>query len=211
MTLGGVAMIAIMALSRAPSPSSATAEEPRSLTAVQIEPVRAGDRGRVLAPTIDDMAAAGLTRPEELGAQALSLISYPWQDLGYELRFLPAKEGLRGLTYPYEQRIEIYVRPSDTPESLAHVVAHEVGHVIDVVLNSGESRVRWLTARGLDADYRWWPTSGESDFATGAGDFAECFAVWQVDAPSYSEIDATCADDLGLLRELATASRASAP
>lgn len=187
MALGGVAAIVIMALSQAPSLSFATAEELRPPTAV----------GQAL----------DASSPESLGAQALALITYPWQDLGYEVAFLPAKEGLRGLTYPYEKRIEIYVRPSDTPETLAHVVAHEVGHVVDVVLNTGTRRVRWLHARGLPADYRWWPASGESDFATGAGDFAECFAVWQVAARSLSEIDSRCADDLALLRELADPSR----
>lgn len=201
MAFGGIAMIAIMGLFRAPSPSSAAAEEPSSLTAVQVEPMRPGSKGRIVpAHLVGELRPSS---PELKGAAALQLIDYPWEDLGYELAFLPAVEGLRGLTYPYEQRIEIYVRPNDTPESLAHVVAHEIGHVVDVVLNSGERRVRWLEARGLAADYRWWPASGQSDFATGAGDFAECFAVWQVDAPSYSEINADCSNDLELLESLA--------
>lgn len=209
MALGGVALVAIIAIQRAPSPSSAAADEPRSLTAVQPATVRPGTEGRLLQTP--GQTGAMSSAPTVVGERALDLITYPWRDLGYDLAFLPAREGLRGLTYPYERRIEIYVRPSDTPQTLAHVVAHEIGHVIDVVLNSGESRVRWLQARGLDADYRWWPASGQADFATGAGDFAECFAVWQVAAPSYSEIDTNCADDLDLLEELAAAPRKPTP
>jgi len=207
--MGGVALIALFALARTPSPSSASAEEPNALTAVEVEPVRPGDKGRLAG--LHPVADPALSSPQLKGAAALQLISYPWQDLDYDLVFLPAVDNLRGLTYPYERRIEIYVRAGDTPESLAHVVAHEIGHAVDVSLNSGPRRIQWLEARGLDADYRWWPASGRSDFATGAGDFAECFAVWQVNARSYSEIDTDCSDDLDLLQSLALPGRSANP
>jgi len=213
MALGGIVMLALFALAGAPNPSSASADGPSSLTAVVVESTRPAAKGRLVMPDRPELPVADpvLSSPQRKGAAALQLISYPWQDLDYDLVFLPAADGLRGLTFPYERRIEIYVRSSDTPQSLAHVVAHEIGHAVDVSLNSGPGRVQWLQARGLEADYRWWPESGQSDFATGAGDFAECFAVWQVDARSYSEIDADCADDLDLLQALAMPEPSTAP
>ncbi len=62
---------------------------------------------------------------------------------------------------------------------LAHVVAHELGHAVDVSLNTGDDRNTWATARGI-AGVQWWPGDGVTDFSTGAGDFAEAFAVWQI-------------------------------
>lgn len=127
-----------------------------------------------------------LTRPQtrDVAARALGLIAFDWQVglPGWELRFLDGRSGFRGLTYPESRVIEVFVRNSDTPESLAHVVAHELGHAIDVTrLDDGE-RSRWAATRGFGARVGWWVPSGGSDFGSGAGDFAESFAWWQAGA-----------------------------
>jgi hypothetical protein len=112
-------------------------------------------------------------------ARALGLVDYDWQRRlpGWQLRFLPGRSGVRGLTYPDARVIEVFVRDSDSPESLAHVVAHELGHAVDVThLDDGE-RAAWRSARGIDPRRPWFPgASGASDFSSGAGDFAESFA-----------------------------------
>ena len=98
------------------------------------------------------------------------------------------REGLRALTYPHEQRIEVFVRRDDTTESLHRVLAHEFGHVIDVELNSsGRSRSMGssTTTRRVG---RWWPGESAPDFATGAGDFAEAFAVLETGVRSQSSV-----------------------
>jgi len=65
------------------------------------------------------------------------------------------------------------------------VIAHEIGHAVDVSLNSGDDRRKWLDARGIP-DAPWWPgEGGVNDFKSGAGDFAEGFAAWQVGTGSY--------------------------
>ncbi len=63
---------------------------------------------------------------------------------------------------------------------------------------------RWLDLRGIDSA-PWWPDNRAADFATGAGDFAESFAAWQVgDASFRSELGEPPSDaELLLLEQLA--------
>ncbi len=126
------------------------------------------------------------TDPQTRGEAALARISYPWQQLlpGWTIEFLPEKSGLFGLTLVPEKRIEVYVRDTQTEELLAHVIAHELGHAVDVTLNNGPDRRAWAEARGTGSS-PWWPGNGTSDFSTGAGDFAESFAAWQVGSGSF--------------------------
>jgi len=164
------------------------------------------DEARALSPS----GAVALDDPIDLpehvavGQAALSEISYPWEQLlpGWEIEFLPGQDGLFGLTLVPEQRIEIYVRSEQAPRMVAHVVAHELGHAIDVSLNDGADRRRWSELRGLDAP--WWPESGATDFSTGAGDFAESFAAWQVGPAGFRSTLADPPDgaEIELLAEL---------
>lgn len=119
------------------------------------------------------------------GQAALATISYPWQELltDWTVVFLPEEPGLYGLTKVPDRRIEIYVRDDQSIGLLAHVVAHEIGHAVDVTFNTGPDRRLWEETRGLTAP--WWPDSGATDFRTGAGDFAESFASWQVGDGSF--------------------------
>lgn len=122
-----------------------------------------------------------LSHEEAVGRAALAEISYPWRVLlsDWTIEFLPARDGLYGLTLVPDRRIEIYVRDDQSHEAVAHVIAHELGHAIDVTLNSGPDRRLWEQARGIGSA-PWWPDSGATDFETGAGDFAESFAAWQM-------------------------------
>jgi len=132
-------------------------------------------------PVGSDLDDEALGDEERAGRLALAEIGYPWEELlpEWTIEFRPEEDGLYGLTLVPEKRIEIYVRPDQSPRLLAHVVAHELGHAVDVSLNDGPDRRRWEEQRGLGSD-PWWPGSGATDFSTGAGDFAESFAAWQV-------------------------------
>lgn len=158
-----------------------------------------------LADTATDDPTEQPTGVQARGEAALATISYPWRQLLPEWRidFLPEKSGLYGLTMVPEERIEIYVRDGQSTELLAHVIAHELGHAVDVSLNDGPDRRRWEEARGL-SPAPWWPGSGATDFSTGAGDFAESFAAWQVGDLSFrSELgDAPTTAQIELLAEL---------
>ena len=140
-----------------------------------------------------------------LGEQALQRVSFDWRAAfpTWDVQFLGPRNGIRALTYPGERRIEIFVRSSDTAATLHRVFAHELGHVIDVERNSDEDRARWLEQRGLAESTRWWPNAEAPDFATGAGDFAEAFAVWETGVTTRSTLAGQpTRADLDLLREL---------
>ncbi len=127
-----------------------------------------------------------LNDPESRGQAALALISYPWQELlpEWTIEFLPETRGLYGLTLVSDKHIEVYVRDNQDLGLLAHVIAHELGHAVDVTMNNGSDRRRWEDSRGIDSE-PWWPGNGDTDFSTGAGDFAEAFAAWQVGDHSF--------------------------
>src|SRR5262249_55969779 len=69
-------------------------------------------------------ASSALRRPQS----ALMLITIPWQELGYEIVFMPPQAGYRAMTFPAKHRIEIYARPQDDLDMLAYDIAHELGH-----------------------------------------------------------------------------------
>jgi hypothetical protein len=48
----------------------------------------------------------------------LSLIRYPWQDLGYDIIFMGARPGYRAMTLTAKRRIEIYVRQGEGDRSI---------------------------------------------------------------------------------------------
>ena len=139
----------------------------------------------VAPPQTTAPPAAQPTSVDARGQAALASISYPWEAKlpGWQIRFHSGISGAYGYTLTNESIIDIYVRDGQSDELLAHVVAHEIGHAVDVTLNDSADRDRWQAVRGLDT--QWWPDNRASDFATGAGDFAESFAAWQVGPASF--------------------------
>ena len=146
------------------------------------------------------------TAPMSLGAQALERVTFDWRTPfpTWQVEFRGARDGIRALTYPAERRIEVFIRPTDTAITLHRVFAHELGHVIDVEMNSDRDRDRWLDQRAIPRATPWWPTAESPDFATGAGDFAEAFAVWETGVSTRSTVgDQPDSADVELLIELA--------
>ena len=155
------------------------------------------------AQTPTSVAAIDIT-PQSMGAAAEALLPFDWQAAlpGWTITYSGPDSGFRGLTYPYDKHIEMFVRPGDTPQSLAGILAHELGHAIDVTHFDDGDRNDWRDARGIE-DTQWWPDAYASDFQTGAGDFAEAFAYWAVQDPSSSQIAGTpSADQLAVVEKL---------
>lgn len=187
------------------SDESAAAEAPATTTAAHPAPAETTAGDTEATSIQEDPTESANEDVEARGHAALATISYPWQQLlpEWSISFHPEKSGLYGLTMVPERKIEIYVRESQTVDLLAHVIAHELGHAVDVSLNDGPDRRRWEHARGLDSA-PWWPGSGATDFSTGAGDFAESFAAWQVGDESFQSKlgDAPTVEQIELLAEL---------
>ena len=170
--------------------------EPTSVPPVEPDPTATAGPAGLRSPlgglrVASDRAAAGIE------FEALALIEYDWEDRlpGWRIAFTTGRDDVRGLTYSAQRRIEVYVRDDDTTWDIARVVAHELGHAVDLTHGSDSAREAWRAQRSLDEDTPWWPGSGTADFATGAGDFAECFASWQVGSNSLSQVGGPCTED----------------
>ena len=131
-----------------------------------------------------------------LGAEAEALLPFDWEAIlpGWEINYLGSDDRFRGLTYPYDKSIDMFVRDSDTAESLAGILAHELAHAIDVEHFGDGERNDWRDARDLGGA-PWWPDAYAGDFATGAGDFAESFAYWALGDNSSSELGGNPTDE----------------
>ena len=123
---------------------------------------------------------------------ALSLIHFPWQQLQYEIVFMAPRQGFRAMTVPGRHRIEIYARAEDDSRLIAYDIAHELGHVIDLTYNTGETRKKWMQVRGIDPATAWFGCDRCSDYNTPSGDFAEIFVV-HVRERFEAEVGATAA------------------
>jgi len=103
----------------------------------------------VAAPT---GSTASLT-PDQMGAQALALVRYPWQSIpGYTIQFQPISAapspGFYGnTTFTWGQTggtSVLYVYPGETVERLAGITAFEIAHEVDAAAvqpQGGESQI----------------------------------------------------------------------
>lgn len=181
-----------------------------------------GDGEVPVAPGSVDLGVAGpptsATRPPEpppaavdlpprhelLGQVALDGLAIDLQREvpGWTVVFLPGRDGLRGLTLPDQRRVEVYVRESDDVGGVARVLAHELGHVLDISRNDPADRQAWRDARGLGPGVPWWPEGTTYDFDTGSGDFAEAFATCAAGSSSVSAFGPVTVEQLELLGSL---------
>jgi virginiamycin B lyase len=160
------------------------APEPAERTATPAEPAPTARGTGDAAPADPQRRPPAATAPRatrtpsvaKLGQRALALVRYPWRRLGYRIVFARARPGLRAQTNTARRTIVIYVRTTDMPERIAHDIAHELGHAYDARFLRPRNRHAYLVLRGRPRA-AWWPTAAGSDYASGAGDFAEVFAL----------------------------------
>ena len=123
---------------------------------------------------------AELTR---IGANALTLVGYDPSSLGYRVQFEPGRTGVRAQADRSSQTISVYLRRGDLPHVVAHDIAHELGHAYDRERMSDAERRAYLSRRGVTSA-TWLPAT-DSDYAVGAGDFAEVFALCHSASPDF--------------------------
>lgn len=134
---------------------------------------------------IPGVPAAADDRPAQIGNAALDQLSYPWQDLDWDIVFLPGRPGYLGLAIGPERRLEIYVRPHHSVTDVAHTLAHELGHAVDLTYGTEYRRSEYRRMRELSPDADWFGCDSCSDYATPAGDFAEVFEYWLLGGGDY--------------------------
>ena len=122
-----------------------------------------------------------------IGADAEAMISYDWaaQLPGWTVKYQDDSAGYKGLTHLPTKTITLYVDAGADAADVAGILAHELGHALDVTHLNDDERVEYLEAR--DMPMTWWVEDGVSDFHSGAGDFAEAVAALWVDSPSHAE------------------------
>lgn len=178
-------------ISRVASTAVATTSSSTAQAEVQaeVETATATVSSATIEVAADVIATTAIRTPETMGAEAEALLPFDWETIlpGWTIEYRGPDTEFRGLTYPYDKSIELFVRSDDTANSLAGILAHELGHAIDVTHLSDGERSDWRDTRSIE-DHQWWPDAYASDFETGAGDFAEAFAYWAVQDPSSSQI-----------------------
>ena len=117
--------------------------------------------------------------------RAAALVDVSAAKLGYRVVLAPRLDPLlRGLTDTGKHTITLYLARGDAPHRTAHDLAHEIGHAWDAEHMTTASRRAYLARRGVPKA-AWWPSSGRSDYAVGAGDFAEVFALCHAASPDF--------------------------
>jgi streptogramin lyase len=116
--------------------------------------------------------------------RALALVSFPWQTLSYRIRFAAPVDGVRAQTDTTAHTIVVFLRPDDPPQRVAHDIAHELGHAYDAARLTDADRAEYLRRRGVP-DAPWFPAAPGADYDTGAGDFAEVFALCYAPSPEF--------------------------
>jgi len=141
--------------------------------------------GEPPAPQPQRLSAPDAAAARAVVAQAQRLVSVTPQELGYRLRVAGPVAGLRGNTDNATRTITLFVAPTDAPHVVAHDLAHEIGHALDATRLTAAQRAAYLRGRGVPAA-PWLPGAREvSDYRTGAGDFAEVFALCHAASPVY--------------------------
>jgi hypothetical protein len=141
--------------------------------------------------------------PAERGAAALALIAYPWPRTGFSIEFSGPRDSHYGLTNVPARKISIFVRLEQTTSELARVIAHEIGHAVDVAFTDESERATYRRLRGLGNVY-WYPACpGCADYNTPVGDFAEVFAYWLL-GPGTFRSTAAPPPNAAQLKELAS-------
>ncbi len=130
--------------------------------------------------------------------RAVALVDDP-RRFGYRLVLAPARRDMRGRVDPRARTITLFVDPHDATHRIAHDLAHELGHAYDLAHMTKADRAAYLRRRGVPGA-AWWPSAESADYAVGAGDFAETFALCHAASPEFrSRLAAQPADPCGML------------
>jgi hypothetical protein len=177
-TLSSLVLVVVVFLAMSPDRAVGAQGKTKARSQVRSQAskqVVIGKAQSIAAPFVIRSSSAAL---DARGRAALELLRFDYEDAfpGWTISFLPGRQRLLGLTLVGERQVEIYIRKDRPVEGIAHDIAHEFGHIVDVTYNNDQIRSRYLKARGLSAETPWWACNSCRDLEVGAGDFAEVFA-----------------------------------
>jgi hypothetical protein len=151
------------------------------------------------APAPARLSPADVAAARALVRQAERLVTVSPRALGYRVRIAGPRPDVRAQTDTAAHTITLFVSPADAPHRVAHDLGHELGHAFDAARLSAAQRAAYLRARGAPGA-AWWPGRTVSDYRSGAGDFAEVFALCHAASPEFrSRLAPRPRDPCGLL------------
>jgi hypothetical protein len=163
--------------------------------------------GAAAAPRPAALTPAARAAARAVVARARTLVAVTPAQLGYRLRVAGPVAGLRGRTDTRARTITLYVAPGDAPSAVAHDLGHELGHAFDAARLTDAERAAYLRARGVPGA-AWFPGGRRSDYRSGAGDFAEVFALCHAASTVYrSRLAPRPQDPCGVLPKRARAAK----
>ncbi len=140
--------------STAPTPTTtATTAAPTPTTTATTAPAAIPAAAPATPATTPPAPAPAALTPAQMGAEALTLVRYPWQRIpGYTIQFLPIADapspGFYGnTTFTWGQAggtSVLYVYAGETVQRLAAITAFEIGHEVDasaVEPQGGEAQI----------------------------------------------------------------------
>lgn len=96
---------------------------------------------------------------------------------GWQVAFLPPDPHALGRTRPSIRTIELYPRRGYTTRVMAWVLAHELGHRLDLAYLTDPSRARWRHLRGFEPSSPWFDlVTDPLDSSVPSEDWADAIA-----------------------------------
>ncbi len=137
--------------------------------------------------------------PAEIGAAAEASVAFDFRSAlpGWSIGFADEHPDFLGVTRSDDKSIIVHVKPDATAGEVAEVLMHEVGHALDLERLNDSQRAEWIELRDMPST--WWPGNGLSDFAVGAGDFAEAVSALTTGSPSSSVYGEFTAEQLAFV------------
>jgi len=138
----------------------------------------------------------------DIGQAAEATIDYDFRAAlpGWRFVFADDHPDFLGVTRSDDKSITVHVEPDATPDIVASVLMHEVGHALDLERMNDTDRAAWIELRDMPSV--WWPGNGLSDFSVGAGDFAEAVSALTTGSPSSSVYGEFSAEQVDFVREI---------
>jgi len=186
-----------------PNLAAVAAAQPLSEPAVPVRGEAGATQSEAIAPAASAVGSAAAQPVLSARAQAIE-DAIDWNFRAalptWSVEHGDAHPTWRGVTNTVERTVTLFDRPETSIEEAASVLAHELGHAVDIDVLDDNSRRAWLALRGIDTG--WWAGEAQADFDVGAGDFAEAVATYLVDSPTRSPHGAYTAEQLAFVTDL---------